>query len=724
MTEKVALREVGMRDGLQSLAPIITTEQKNAWCAAEFAAGVREIEVTSFVPAKLLPMFADAEDVVRHALSLPGLKVERAYPEPARGGTRRGARRARGRPRALGKRGPQSEQRAPLDAGLHRRPQARDRAARQPGAGAAHQRDRRACDGVRLHHRRRRRREARAQDRRQGAGAQSPTRSMLADTVGYGNPAAIRRVFREVLDMAGSIPVAAHFHNTRGLGLANVLAALEVGVRGFDASLGGLGGCPWAPGATGNIVMEDTAFMLEAMGFDTGIDLDRADRGAAHGRGLHAGHHLPRRPAQGRHPEELRPASRRLTTRRSSDARNVCGGRARHHGARRGLSRAARTRCAASCEHYPGEYWRGLDATSAYPTAFINELTEGGFLSALIPEEYGGTGLPLRAAAVILEEINAAGCTASQGHAQMYIMGTLLRHGSAEQKQKYLPKIASGEIRLQAFGVTEPTTGSDTTKLKTRAERQRRPVRHHRAEGVDVARPLLRHDAASRAHHAAREGRSARRKACRCSSSTSTRRRGQGSGDPPLEGDDQPQRHGGVHGRDGGPGREPHWRGRPRLPLHPRRHERRAHPRRLGVRRRRALVHQQGRRLRQRAPRLRPTRSVRTRACSSRSLVLMRSSRPPTSCAAGRPPFSPPARDCGADANIAKLLASEATWHAAEAAMQTHGGFSYRHRVRHRAQMARVPPVPDRAHLHEHGARLRRPARPRDAAVVLIEAVG
>ena len=124
------------------------------------------------------------------------------------------------------------------------------------------------------------------------------------------------------------------------------------------------------------------------------------------------------------------------------------------------------------CERYPGEYWRGLDAKSAYPTAFIKELTEAGFLAALIPEEYGGTGLPLRAAAVILEEINASGCTASQGHAQMYIMGTLLRHGSAEQKQRYLPKIASGEIRLQAFGVTEPTTGSDTTKLKTRAERR------------------------------------------------------------------------------------------------------------------------------------------------------------------------------------------------------------------------------------------------------------
>ena len=124
------------------------------------------------------------------------------------------------------------------------------------------------------------------------------------------------------------------------------------------------------------------------------------------------------------------------------------------------------------CEGYPGEYWRKLDEESAYPTDFIKELTEGGFLSALIPEEYGGTGLPLRAAAVILEEINASGCTASQGHAQMYIMGTLLRHGNAEQKQKYLPKIASGELRLQAFGVTEPTTGSDTTKLKTRAEKK------------------------------------------------------------------------------------------------------------------------------------------------------------------------------------------------------------------------------------------------------------
>src|ERR1700749_498456 len=124
------------------------------------------------------------------------------------------------------------------------------------------------------------------------------------------------------------------------------------------------------------------------------------------------------------------------------------------------------------CERDPGEYWRRLEAEQAYPTEFITELTQGGFLASLIPEEYGGSGLPLRAAAVILEEINASGCTASQGHAQMYIMGTVLRHGSEEQKQRYLPKIATGELRLQAFGVTEPTTGSDTTKLKTRAVRE------------------------------------------------------------------------------------------------------------------------------------------------------------------------------------------------------------------------------------------------------------
>lgn len=124
------------------------------------------------------------------------------------------------------------------------------------------------------------------------------------------------------------------------------------------------------------------------------------------------------------------------------------------------------------CADFPGAYWRELDEREAYPSEFVKAMTEAGFLSALIPEEYGGAGLPLRAACVILEEIHACGGNASATHAQMYTMGTVLRHGSPEQKQRYLPHIASGELRLQAFGVTEPTSGTDTTKLKTRAVRE------------------------------------------------------------------------------------------------------------------------------------------------------------------------------------------------------------------------------------------------------------
>lgn len=126
----------------------------------------------------------------------------------------------------------------------------------------------------------------------------------------------------------------------------------------------------------------------------------------------------------------------------------------------------------AICEGFPGTYWRDLEDREGYPEEFVKALTDAGYLSALIPEEYGGSGLPLRAAAVILEEIHASGCSAGACHAQMYIMGTLLRYGSAEQKTKYLPEIAAGRLRLQAFGVTEPTTGSDTTQLKTRAVRE------------------------------------------------------------------------------------------------------------------------------------------------------------------------------------------------------------------------------------------------------------
>ena len=124
------------------------------------------------------------------------------------------------------------------------------------------------------------------------------------------------------------------------------------------------------------------------------------------------------------------------------------------------------------CREFPGEYWRELDRHNRYPSEFVQALTNAGYLAALIPEEYGGAGLPLAAAAAILEEIHHSGCNGGACHAQMYIMGALLRHGSAEQKQLYLPKIASGDLRLQAFGVTEPSSGTDTTSLKTFARRE------------------------------------------------------------------------------------------------------------------------------------------------------------------------------------------------------------------------------------------------------------
>jgi acyl-CoA dehydrogenase len=126
----------------------------------------------------------------------------------------------------------------------------------------------------------------------------------------------------------------------------------------------------------------------------------------------------------------------------------------------------------ALCAKFPGEYWRKLDRERGYPTEFVAALTEAGFLGALIPEEYGGSGLPMVAAAAIMEEIHASGCNGAACHAQMYTMGTLLRHGSAEQKAKYLPAIAKGELRLQAFGVTEPTSGTDTLGLRTTAVRE------------------------------------------------------------------------------------------------------------------------------------------------------------------------------------------------------------------------------------------------------------
>jgi len=123
------------------------------------------------------------------------------------------------------------------------------------------------------------------------------------------------------------------------------------------------------------------------------------------------------------------------------------------------------------CENFPGEYWRKLDGAREYPEKFVKALTDAGYLACLIPEQYGGSGLPLEAACVILEEIQRSGGNGAACHAQMYIMGALLRHGSEEQKNKYLPKISSGELRLQAFGVTEPDAGTDTLSIRTKVEK-------------------------------------------------------------------------------------------------------------------------------------------------------------------------------------------------------------------------------------------------------------
>lgn len=154
------------------------------------------------------------------------------------------------------------------------------------------------------------------------------------------------------------------------------------------------------------------------------------------------------------------------------------------------------------CAQFPAEYFRKIDEERGYPDAFVRALTEAGWLAALIPQEYGGSGLGLTEASVIMEEINRSGGNSGACHGQMYNMGTLLRHGSEAQKREYLPRIAAGELRLQSMGVTEPTTGTDTTKIKTTAA-PRRPLCHQRPEGLDLAGAAFRPDDPAGAHHAA-----------------------------------------------------------------------------------------------------------------------------------------------------------------------------------------------------------------------------
>ncbi|MGF6483450.1 hydroxymethylglutaryl-CoA lyase [Paraburkholderia sp. JPY419] len=269
---KVLISEVGPRDGLQSIKTVMPTAAKLRWVSALAAAGLKEIEVGSFVPAKLLPQMADIREVVAHALSLPGLHVAVLAPNV---------------------RGSQSA----FEAGVHkvtlpvsvtnehslaniRKTNAQMieevrnivalRDERFPGvqieAGVS------VAFGCTI------------------AGTVTDDQTMrmcvamaecgvdeigLSDTSGYANPTQVRRLFRRLQTELGAKAGGAHFHNTRGQGLANVVAALEVGVTTIDSSQAGLGGCPYAPGATGNIVTEDLAFLLEAMGYDTGVDIDR-----------------------------------------------------------------------------------------------------------------------------------------------------------------------------------------------------------------------------------------------------------------------------------------------------------------------------------------------------------------------------------------------------------------------------------------------------------------
>jgi hydroxymethylglutaryl-CoA lyase len=270
----VLVREVGLRDGVQNLSTFVPTEAKLEWIRAELAAGVREIEVTSFVPPKLIPQFADAEQVAQAAMAMPGLTVMTLVPNL------RGAERAF----ALGVhkvdyvvsvsrthnlKNVRREREESLEdfkrivaardaAGLKGRTQLA--AGLSTALGCSYE-GRIAVDEVR-----------RCAAFLAEAGAEE---IMVADTVGYADPWQVREVFEAVLAETGKIPVAAHFHDTRGTGLANVAAAIECGIRRFDASLGGLGGCPFAPGASGNIVMEDLCFMLDSMGLRTGVDLGK-----------------------------------------------------------------------------------------------------------------------------------------------------------------------------------------------------------------------------------------------------------------------------------------------------------------------------------------------------------------------------------------------------------------------------------------------------------------
>ena len=271
---KILGREVGPRDGLQGVKRVMPTPAKHRWIRALAESGLREIEVASFVPAKLLPQMADAAEVVREAVAIPRLTVLALAPNL------RGAQDAVGAgahkvtmPVSASEAHSQSNLRKSVDAAIEevrRVVEYRDSlpAGARPGVEVGIS----TAFGCTLQGEVPEDFVIAVAARLAAAGVDSIG---LSDTTGYANPAQVRRLFRRLKAEVGERMGGAHLHNTRGQGLANVVAALEEGVTTFDASQGGLGGCPYAPGASGNIVTEDLVFLLESMGLDTGIDIAR-----------------------------------------------------------------------------------------------------------------------------------------------------------------------------------------------------------------------------------------------------------------------------------------------------------------------------------------------------------------------------------------------------------------------------------------------------------------
>ena len=301
MSQKAEVREVGLRDGLQLVKTILSTEQKLEWCRRTVQAGMPEIEVTSFVPVKVVPQFVDADDVARGAARMGGFTAAALVPnlKGAERGFETGVAKVNYVLSASEAHNLANVRRSTQDSlddfariVARRNEVAKGRVSVAAGIATAF--------GCTI--------SGPVSEKRVVTIAEQLARSgadeiIVADTVGYGNPAQVERIMRAVARTVGDVPVACHFHDTRGLGLANVVAALNAGVRRFDAALGGLGGCPFAPGATGNINTEDCVFLLESLGLRYRDRHRGAGRAAPDGRELAArrallGGHRTRRPAE------------------------------------------------------------------------------------------------------------------------------------------------------------------------------------------------------------------------------------------------------------------------------------------------------------------------------------------------------------------------------------------------------------------------------------------